>query len=273
MDGCVDWSAVSPDWDRCRGFVEQMKANLTPRLLAGLALRPGDRVLELGAGTGELAARIAEDVAPGGSVVASDLAQGMVNLLKARLDGIAGAEIAQLDASDIALPASSVDAVAFRMGLMLVLDPSAAVAEIERVLRPDGRVAVAVWSGPQHNPWLTTLGMAAMMHGLVSGGPPVGPGTPFALADPETLGALFRTAGFADVTVEAIDGLAAYDDVDTYFATAGALAPPLAAALRTAPAEDVARVRASAGEALERFRTPDGLRIPSQSLLLTARRN
>lgn len=271
MDGCgVDWSAVSPEWDRFRAFVEQMKADLTPRLLEALQLRPGQRVLELGAGTGEVAARLAAAVAPGGSVVASDAAPGMVGLLKARLDGIDGVEVAEVDAADIPQPSSSVDAVAFRMGLMFVPDPSVAVAEIERVLRPGGRVAVAVWGGPQHNPWLTTLGMAAMMHGVVQGGPPVGPGTPFSLADPDALGALFDA--FEDVRVETIDGVAGYADVDEYLATAGALAPPLAAALRVAAPEDVARVRASAGEALERFRTPDGLRLPSQALLLAARR-
>jgi SAM-dependent methyltransferase len=273
MDGCgVDWSSVSPEWDRCRDFVEQMKADLTPRLLAALDLRPGQRALELGAGTGELAARIAAAVAPGGSVVASDLAPGMVNLLKARLDGLDGVEVAEIDARDIPLPTAGVDAVAFRMGLMLVPDPSVAVREIERVLRPGGRVAAAVWAAQQHNPWLSTLGMAAMMHGVVQGGPPVGPGMPFSLADPEMLGGLFRTAAFDDVSVDEVDGVAVYADVDEYMSTAGALAPPLAAALRSAGTDDLARVRASAGEALERFRGPGGLRVPSRALLATARR-
>jgi SAM-dependent methyltransferase len=272
MSMCVDWSSVSGEWDRHRHFIERMKADVTPRLIGGLDLNPGDRVLELGAGTGELAVQLAAGVAPGGSVVASDLAAGMVTLLKERLHETDGVEIAEIDATDIPLPSASVDAVAFRMGLMLVPEPAAAVAEIARVLRPGGRVAAAVWAAPQHNPWLTTLGMAAMMHGVVQGGPPIGPGTPFSLADPDVLGALFDSAGFGEVTVETIDGVAAYKDVDAYFATAGALAPPLAAALRTASADDLARVRASAGEALERFRTADGLRVPSRALLVTAQR-
>lgn len=272
MNGCVDWSAVAPEWDRHRDFVERMKADLTPRLIDGLDLRPGNRVLELGAGTGEVAARLATAVAPNGSVVASDLAPGMVALLKARLGGVAGVEIAEIDATDIALPAASVDAVAFRMGLMLVPEPARAIAEIGRVLRPGGRVAAAVWAGPQHNPWLTTLGMAAMMHGVVAGGPPIGPGTPFSLADPAELAGLFTGAGFADVAVETVDSTAAYPDVDAYVATAGALAPPLAAALRAASADDLAKVRRSAADALERFRGPDGIRMPTQSLVVTARK-
>lgn len=270
MTGCVDWSLVAADWDRQRAFVEQMKAELSRQLLAALELRPGDRVLELGAGAGELAARLAAAVAPGGSVVASDIAPGTVNLLKSRLDRADGVEIAQIDATDIPLPAASVDAVAFRMGLMLVPEPAAAVAEIARVLRPGGRVAAAVWAGPQDNPWLTTLGMAAMMHGVVQGGPPIGPGTPFSLSDPETLASLFNE--FSDVRVDAVDGVAEYADVDAYLATAGALAPPLAAALRGASADDLARVRTTLAEALERFRTPDGIRVPSRALLATATR-
>jgi hypothetical protein len=114
--------------------------------------------------------------------------------------------------------------------------------------------------------------MAAMMHGVVQGGPPIGPGMPFSLGDPDVLAGLFRT-GFADVTVEAIDGVARYADVDAYLATAGALAPPLAAALRSASTDQLARVRATAAEGLERFRGPDGLQVPSRALLVTARRS
>jgi hypothetical protein len=95
---------------------------------------------------------------------------------------------------------------------------------------------------------------------------------PFSLGDPDVLGDLFRAAQFDDVRVEAVDGVAAYADVDAYSATAGALAPPLAAALRSASPDDLARVRSSAAEALERFRSPDGLRVPSRALLATARR-
>ena len=113
--------------------------------------------------------------------------------------------------------------------------------------------------------------MAAMMHGLVQGGPPVGPGMPFSLADPDALGGLFRAAEFADVTVEAVDGVAAYVDAES-------TSRPPAPSRRRLPRpcarlpDDLARVRASAGEALERFRGPDGLRVPSRALLATARR-
>jgi SAM-dependent methyltransferase len=156
------------------------------------------------------------------------------------------------------------------MGLMFVPEPAQAVAEIRRVLRPSGRVAAAVWAAPENNPWLTTLGMAAMMHGVVAGNPPIGPGTPFALCDPARLRALFETAGFTGVRVTAVDGVASYPDVEAYFETAGALAPPLAAALRTADPAAMQRVRATVVQALERFATADGIRMPSKAWIVTA---
>lgn len=70
------------------------------------------------------------------------------------------------------------------MGLMFTPQPAVALAEIRRVLRVGGRFAALTWAGIEHNPWMTCVGMAAMMNGVVAGGPPVGPGGIFSLGDP-----------------------------------------------------------------------------------------
>src|SRR5450759_4666087 len=185
--GTVDWTAVASGWDAHRGHVEGMKEELSRRLLAQLDLQPGDRVLELGAGTGELARQLAAAVGPLGHVTGDDVAQGMVELQRKTLAGLDNAEVARLDAFDTGREAGTFDAVVFRMGLMLVDDPPRVLRECHRLLAQGGRLAVAVWAGPEHNPWMTCVGMAAMMHGLVSGGPPTGPGGMFSLSDPAVL--------------------------------------------------------------------------------------
>src|SRR5690242_10089677 len=114
------WTDAATAWDRHRGHIETMKAPLTAALLAGLDLRPGQRVLELGAGTGQLAGRLAAAVSPGGRVIASDLAPDMVELIGRTTAGDGPVEVRPLDARAIDLPDGSVDAVVFRMGLMLV---------------------------------------------------------------------------------------------------------------------------------------------------------
>jgi SAM-dependent methyltransferase len=263
---CVDWNSVAPAWDRNRHGIELMKERLTGLQLAALGDLTGRRVLELGSGTGEFAARLAERVGPAGELIASDVAEQMVALTRERLSDVGQARAERIDAGRIPYPDASVDVVVFRMGLMLLPDPDAALAEIRRVLRPGGRSAIAVWGAPQDNPWLTALGMAAMMQGVVQGGPPVGPGQPFSLADPDDLEKRIRNAGFGDVLVQVVDTRRDFRDVDEHFAMVSALAPPLAAALAAATDEQRAAVRRSFEGIVAPYADADGLHLPVRAL-------
>lgn len=267
-----DWTHVAAGWDTHRDHVEAAKAPVTRELLAQLDLRPGERVLELGAGTGDLAVKLAELVGPAGSVVATDVAPGMVALVRRTTAGLANVEVAQLDALDITLPAESVDAVVFRMGLMFADRPEVALRECLRVLAPAGRLGLAVWAGPEHNPWMTCVGMSAMMHGLVSGGPPTGPGGVFSLGDPAALERVVRTAGFEELTLREVDVTITFADADAHFEHVSALAGPLALVIAAADEDQRAAVRRTAADAVERFQTADGIALPGRALVCTARK-
>jgi SAM-dependent methyltransferase len=269
-DTTFDWSRVATSWDARRAHVESTKAALTERLLAGLRLRAGARVLELGAGTGELSVRIADSVGQTGSVLATDVAAGMVELIRATVEDRPQVTVDRVDAADTGLERASFDAVAFRMGLMLVPDPAAALAEFRHLLRDGGRLGVAVWSGPEHNPWLTAAGMALMVHGLVQGGPPTGPGGLFSLSSAQTLTDLAEGAGFTEVSVQPVDTTFRFATADDHFDTVTSLAPPFAAALATAPPEIAAAARRTAADLLAPHRTDDGYAVPGQALLLLA---
>jgi ubiquinone/menaquinone biosynthesis C-methylase UbiE len=265
------WSDVAPGWDRWRETIERGDAAITERLLAAAGDLRGRSVLELAAGNGELAARLAGEVAPGGSVVASDEAEGMVALLATRLAGLSGVAVARIDAADIPAADASYDVVVCRMGLMLVADPDRALAEARRVLRPGGRLVVATWSDPAANPWLASVGMAAMMQGLGPAGPPTGPGSPFSLADPDDLRARLAAAGFDDPVVEVVDSTRSYADAREHFDMVSVLAPPLAVALASAPPEKVAAVRAGVEALTASYRTADGgIDLPLRALVASA---
>lgn len=266
-----DWTAVATSWGRHRAHVEAMKGALTDELLAALDLRPGQRVLELGAGTGDLALRLAKAVGPTGRVLATDVARGMVELLRDTTAALPNVEVSKLDAVDIDLPDACVDAVVFRMGLMFLPEPDRALAECRRVLKPGGALVVAVWAGPQHNPWLASLGMSVMMHGLWAGGPPTSPGGVFSLADPAALERLVRASGFADVVVGEVATPACFASTEEHFEVVSGLAGPLSAALEAADEVGLAAVRASTAQALDRFRSEAGLLVPGLALLCTAR--
>jgi SAM-dependent methyltransferase len=265
-----DWTSVAPSWSRHRTHVELMKGNLTDELLAALDLQPGQRVLELGAGTGDLALRLARAVGPTGSVLATDVAQGMVELLRDTTAGLTNVEVACLDAVDIDLPDGSVDAVVFRMGLMFVAEPQRALAECRRVLTPTGSLVLAVWAGPEHNPWLASVGMSVMMHGLWAGRPPTSPGGVFSLADATALQRLVQDSGFADVFVREVATPARFTSLEEHFEVVGGLAGPLSAALAGADEDSLAAIQATTAQAVERFRSTDGLLVPGLALLCSA---
>lgn len=143
------WGSVAPGWAENAEFADARGAVVTDRMLELVALRPGDRVLELGCGPGGVGLAAAQRVGPHGEVVLSDVAAEMTAIAATRAAalGLRNARTRELDLEAIEEPDSSFDAVLCREGLMLVADPARAASEIRRVLRPGGRASLAVW-GP-----------------------------------------------------------------------------------------------------------------------------
>ena len=270
-DPARDWSAVASAWDANVEEVDLLSFEATAALFDRVAVQPRDCVLELAAGPGTLGATWSQLVGPSGKVVLSDIAPGMVETAHRRNAVLDNVEVAVLDASAIDRPDGSFDVVACRMGLMFTPDPSAALAEIRRVLTPAGRVGALTWAGIEHNPWMTCVGIAAMMNGLVSGGPPVGPGGIFSLSNPVELESLVKSAGFVDVKVEEFAIAFRADDIDSHVDRVSSLAGPLAAAFEAATQEQHAAVRRTAAELAAQYITDDGVEIPGRAILVSGR--
>ena len=160
-------------------------------------------MLELACGPGGLGLAAAARVAPGGEVVLSDVAAEMTAIAAARAGalGLANVSTRELDLESIDQPDDAYDVVLCREGLMFATDPARAAREIRRVLRPGGRVALAVWGPRERNPWLGVV-FDAVSAQIGRPVPPPGIPGPFSLADSDGLGALLTDAGLADVVVE-----------------------------------------------------------------------
>lgn len=259
------WDVAAKGWETERDTVAAVNAPVTAALLAALDPQADDTVLDLAGGTGDLVEALGGRVA---RIVATDLSPVMVEAARKR--GIENAEHRVMDMQSIELPDASVDAVVSRFGYMLVPDPALALRETRRVLRPDGRLAFATWAPAKRNPWATAYGPVLIERGLQE--PPV-PGEPgqFALAEPDRIDALVRSAGFADVAVEEVPVQYRFDEWDDY----RRLINSLAASLRTVLEELDESVRAEVDQAararLEPFRGDDGYAIPGLALVTTAR--
>lgn len=265
-----DWSAVAAAWDANAEYVDDHTSVLTEALVEALEVRPGDRLLELAAGPGTLGGRWSGLVGPAGWVVLSDLAPGMVDAARRRNERLANVEVAVLDASRIDRADASFGVVACRMGLMFTPDPAVAFGEIRRVLGDGGRFAALTWASVEHNPWITCVGMAAAMHGVTGGEPPVGPGTIFSLGDAGELATLVRST-FGDVVVREVPTTFHAPSIEAHIERVTSLAGPLSAAFAAATPEQLAAVRQTAAELAAGYVDEAGVHLPGRALLAAAR--
>jgi SAM-dependent methyltransferase len=262
------WGAVAPGWGQNADFVDSRAAQMSKAMLDAVALRPGDRVLELACGAGGLGLAAAELVGDQGEMVLSDGAPEMTAIAAARAErrGAGNIAVLDLDLESIDQPDDSYDAVLCREGIMLVPSPRAAACEIHRVLRPGGRAVVSVWGPRERNPWLGAMLDAV---GAQLGGefPPPGVPGPFSLDDEDELEAVLSDAGFDGIAVSEIEVPWVGASFDQWWLVTTALAGPLAKLLEAQPPEAIDAIRARASKALATYETADGLRIPGVALI------
>jgi demethylmenaquinone methyltransferase/2-methoxy-6-polyprenyl-1,4-benzoquinol methylase len=139
---------VAPSYDLMNDLMSLGLHRLWKRIAVAIARpRPGERILDLAAGSGDLAAALARRVRPGGEVWVTDLNRRMLERGRDRLldDGVTAPAV-QCDAEKLPFAAASFDAVTVGFGLRNMTRKEVALAEMARVLRPGGRVVVLEFS-------------------------------------------------------------------------------------------------------------------------------
>jgi SAM-dependent methyltransferase len=267
------WNTVAPGWREHADFIDKRAAGVTQRMLALTVPKPGERVLELACGPGGTAMAAAPLVAPGGRVVASDVASEMTAIAAARAAerGLNNVDARVLDLEAIDEPDASFDVALCRDGIMLVPDPARAAGEIHRVLRPGGRASIVVWGPRERNPWLTSVFRAAGVQLGIELPPPGMPG-PFSLEDRDGFGEVLAGAGFEDVVIEEKDVPLRARSAKEWSTRVVALAGPLAAILAGLPQEARDALHQRLREEAKPYETLRGLEFPGLALIASARR-
>ncbi len=267
------WDAVAGGWRDHAGYADDRAAGVTAEMLARTAPAPGEHVIDLASGPGGAGIAAAHRVGATGRVVLSDVSPAMVAVARGRAAaaGLVQVEAAVRDLEAIADPDGTYDVALCREGLMFVPDPPRATGEILRVLRPGGRLALAVWGPRDRNPWLGLV-FDAVAAELGRPVPPPGVPGPFALSDAAALARLLTAAGVADVVIDAHPAPLRAASVGEWWDRTIALAGPLAVIVADLPPAAAARLRDRAAAAVAPYASPDGLEMPGVTLVASGRR-
>jgi SAM-dependent methyltransferase len=258
-----NWQTMASGWERRRAEIETVTRPVSEWMVEALDPQPGDTVLELAAGPGDTGFLAAALLGEDGRLISSDFSSEMVEVARRRAAelGLENVEHRVIDAEQNELADDSVDGVLCRFGFMLMPDPEAAVAETRRVLRPGGRLALAVWSTPGRNPWVALAGRVLAEQDLA---PPPQPGEPgmFVLAEEERMRGLLEGAGFGVERIDEIPVLFAYDNVDEYVAAANETGGMFARIWSDASEEEHETIKARLVDAFEPFAVNGGYELP-----------
>ncbi|HZI28365.1 MAG TPA: methyltransferase domain-containing protein [Gemmatimonadaceae bacterium] len=179
-----------------------------PRVVDAAEIRPGQHVLDVCCGTGVLARAAATRTGRNGAVTGLDLSPRML-AIAARLSPTL--QWREGSADSLPFPDESFDAVVSQFGLMFVPDRVLALREMMRVLKPGGRVAVAVWTSLSDTPaYEAEVTLVERLAGSAAADPLR---SPFVLGDRARMAELFLAAGIPDATIALHHGRGTFSSI------------------------------------------------------------
>ncbi len=269
------WSGAGGEtWLKGAVRTEAALAPLGDRAIAAAEVRPGERIIDIGCGTGPTTLALARAASPDGSVLGCDLSPLLTDEARRRalLAGATNLRFVAGDASTHAFESGVADLLFSRFGVMFFGDPAAAFQHLRGALKPGGRLVFLVWRPFKDNGWaFVPFAAAGPLLPQMPRPSPDEPG-PFSFGDPQRPRALLTQAGFADITIDPLDATVALSrgGLDEAVASAVELGP-----LRRLLAEVTEEVRARAADAvraaLAKHLTQDGVFLPAACWLIRAR--
>ncbi len=256
------WDLAAASYDPL--WQEQLAA-VHAAVMACAALAPGERVLDVACGTGLIAFAAATAVGARGEVLGVDLSGRMVESAgrQARERELANIDFARMDAEQLGLPDASFDVVLCALGLMYVPQPRQALREMHRVLRPGGRIVLAVWGERARCGWSALFSIVDAE--IQSDVCPLF----FQLGQGDALANRCAATGFENIRHHRLDAMLDYADADEA-CHAALVGGPVALAWSRFDEDVRVRVRRRYVDAIEAWRRGQGYRVPGEFVLVAA---
>ncbi len=232
-------------------FVPALFGQWAPKVADAAQIQPGQRVLDVGCGTGILAREIASRIGSAGRVVGIDPSPGMLAVAKQPAPAV---EWREGVAESLPFPDQSFEVVVSQFALMLFTDRRQALREMLRVLTPGGRLAVAVWDSLDNIPaYASEVALLERMAGRQAAD---ALRAPFVLGNRKDLAALISEAGVATADITTHHGTAQFPSIRTMVEADLRGWLPVMGVILT---EDlIGRILQDAEQALSSYATADG---------------
>ncbi|SVD10676.1 uncharacterized protein METZ01_LOCUS363530, partial [marine metagenome] len=133
-------------WVDMQPRIDEMMLPFGEKAISALQPQPGEKILEIGCGTGTVTLALADRVTPSGQVFAADISKPMLHMAISRAKARESITFVEADAQVFSFPKGVFDAVFSRFGVMFFEDPVAAFRNFRGAVRPGGRLAYVCWA-------------------------------------------------------------------------------------------------------------------------------
>ena len=265
---------AGPNWVKFYKKLDGQIGNIGKIAINRASVTPGQCVLDIGCGCGDSSLELARRVGPNGAVCGVDISYPMLEqaVRRAALEPTLKLEFQRQDAQTADFPTAAYAHVFSRFGAMFFEDPIAAFTNIRKALALDGRLTFICWRPLDENPWMAIpLGVAGQFVEPPEPLPPGAPG-PFAFADGERARQILDSAGYSDVTLEALDeplylsGPGTAEEAAAHATQMG----PVARVLGESDKATVKQVEAALVETLTPYYDGAGIRMASACWIVSA---
>lgn len=273
MTSGVEWQAgVGRTWAEMYRLTDRSFAGLTQRLLDRLAAVPGQAIVDIGCGAGELSLALAR-TRPLAQVTGIDVSADLVAAARERAGDRSTVSFTVADAAQWQ-PTAPPDLLVSRHGVMFFDNPVTAFTHLRAISAPRASLLFSCFRAPAENPWARDVGaILPVPPSPPPAAPHYAPG-PFAFSDTDFLRAILSRAGWSSIAFEAFDfayvagqGDDPVGDAEAFFSRIG----PFAAALRECPVEEHQGLRRRLRAVLDRHVSGNLVVFPAAAWIVSAR--
>ena len=269
------WETSARHWDKHRALIAQMFAPLTSGLVKEARIGMGQKVLDIGGGSGEPSFTISGIVGPTGSVMYTDPVAGMVETAQAEAGrrGLTNIHFKRCSADALPFADRTFDVAVGRLSAMFFVDPVTAVREALRVILEDGYVSFAVWGPKEANPFFSTV--TDVMDRFVEV-PPLDPDAPdaFRFAVPGKLAGILENDGAKNVIERQLNfQIEAAISFEQFWQLRTEMSGTLREKMAGIAAAQLPTIKQAVADAARRYFESGTMSFPAEALIVSGRKS